>query len=94
MKEFSKQKNLIQTYCLVLKERGVNEQEFLGSEVSPSKAQTLAHAFGMLNRMEELLEKEEIDKFNRWLGFIQGIFWNNGMYSIAELREQTRSIVG
>ena len=29
-------------------------------------------------------------KLNRWLGFIQGVLWMAGAYTIDELRQQTR----
>lgn len=38
-----------------------------------------------------ILEKEnDIEKANRWLGFIQGVLWAAGDYSISDLREHNR----
>jgi hypothetical protein len=33
-------------------------------------------------------------KFNRWLGFVQGCLWAGGVYTLDQLREQTRAAAG
>ena len=31
------------------------------------------------------------DKFNRWLGFVQGVFWMYGTYTLDEMKEHNRT---
>ena len=31
------------------------------------------------------------DKFNRWLGFMQGVFWSQGVFTLNEMRGHNRS---
>ena len=47
----------------------------------------LKHLQLMIPKVREHLEAERIEKGMRWLGFIQGVLWAEGMYSIDELRE-------
>ena len=43
-----------------------------------------------IGTMEMFLKESRIDKVNRWLGFIQGVLWCCGVYTINELREHNR----
>lgn len=47
----------------------------------------LPHLLFMLDNMPD---EEDTAKFNRWLGFIQGVLWMNGEFSLTQLRDQTR----
>ncbi len=40
----------------------------------------------------DLKKVEEIwGKFNRWLGFMQGVFWTQAVFTLNEMREHNRS---
>jgi hypothetical protein len=50
------------------------------------------HLAHMLDRMEEMLDSSLFpvtnwDKFNRWLGFVQGVFWSLGERTLNDMRE-------
>jgi hypothetical protein len=58
----------------------------------PSEQEQKNHLVHMLDRMEEMLDSSLFpvtnwDKFNRWLGFVQGSLWNLGEYTLNEMRE-------
>jgi hypothetical protein len=59
--------------------------------VRPNELQQIQHARWMV---EELLGREEMpeDKLNRWLGFIQGVLWCTGKYSINDMRHHNMGI--
>ncbi len=67
----------------------------------PLPQEASSHVHGMLDRMEELLNETEKhlalemgadwDKFNRWLGFVQGVFWLNGDYTLDTMRDHNRT---
>jgi hypothetical protein len=44
----------------------------------------------MLPEMRAQLMVGAMDKFFRWLGFVQGIFWSAGIYTIEQMREHNR----
>lgn len=55
-----------------------------------NKTQALNHLFSMLKSMEDFIKENQKDKFFRWLGFMQGVLWLLGAYSLNELREHNR----
>jgi len=65
----------------------------------PTPEQQLEHARWMIKAMIEPTDEQRLSgKFdsersiNRWLGFIQGTLNANGIYSIKELRDQSRHL--
>jgi hypothetical protein len=68
-------------------------------EGSPSPREALAHVHGMLERVERQLDSYESEagydsdweKSNRWLGFIQGVLWLHGDYTLDQLKEHNRT---
>lgn len=52
----------------------------------------LKHAHYMLDPVLVFLDKEEYEKAHRWFGFLQGILWVCGRYSLETLREHNRSL--
>jgi len=52
---------------------------------------TLAHVLTMFGRMK-LMVNDDVDKFCRWLGFVQGILWTEYIYTIEELKDHNRAI--
>ena len=62
---------------------------------SPSEQEQRNHLVYMLDRMEEMLDTALFsvtnwDKFNRWLGFVQGLLWAMGEYTLDEMQEHNR----
>ena len=59
---------------------------------SPSEQEQRNHLVYMLDQMEEMLDSSVFpvtnwDKFNRWLGFVQGLLWAMGEYTLNEMRD-------
>jgi hypothetical protein len=54
--------------------------------------QQLQHCKWMLSKMEEMLQQTNSNtaKFNRWLGFIQGVLWSQSVYAIDDLKADNR----
>lgn len=50
----------------------------------------LLHAKEMIPKMRKFLESSRREKVFRWLGFLQGIFYCNGIYSIEEMADHNR----
>lgn len=51
----------------------------------------LCHVKWMLYEIIRWPVNEELGKKFRWLGFIQGVLWVEGVYTIDEMREHNRS---
>ncbi len=44
------------------------------------------HVVSMLPKMKRFLEENRVEKTMRWLGFVQGVLYSHGFFSIDELR--------
>jgi hypothetical protein len=54
------------------------------------KQEILNHALFMTKEIRELLKEDKLEKTFRWLGFLQAILWQQGIYSIEEMKNQNR----
>ena len=79
--------DLIAQYKKLLDDK--SPQRHPSSAKSPEREDQLQHARWMLNEMETGYRAGLFSegKINRWLGFVQGIFWACGVYSIDTMRE-------
>jgi hypothetical protein len=81
-KRFSKHKGLKCEY-------DHNDTIFVGLQPY-STNQVINHTFSMIDKIEEFIEEDRIEKAFRWLGFIQGCMWATGLYTIEELKNHNR----
>jgi len=54
----------------------------------------LEHCHGMLEQMEQMIADgtpEKMEKVFRWVGFIQGCLWSQGIFCLDELKKHNRS---
>ena len=50
------------------------------------------HIRWMINEIPKLVDNPcKIEKANRWLGFVQGVLWNKGYFTIEEMKGHNRS---
>lgn len=47
----------------------------------------LAHLFYMLDQMDKFLDEGRMEKFFRWLGFVQGVCWDSACQTLKELKD-------
>jgi hypothetical protein len=52
--------------------------------------ESLRHCRRMITQMDDLIKAGDMDKVNRWLGFIQGCLWNGRIYTLPELKMHNR----
>lgn len=55
-----------------------------------SSLDVLKNAQYMAGRIKQLTGSGDLEKANRWLGFLQGIMWTQNIYTINEMRNQNR----
>lgn len=51
----------------------------------------LSHLKTMFEPMRKMVHKRQIQKLNRWIGFIQGVLFSNGLFTIDQMRSHNRS---
>lgn len=54
------------------------------------KPESLRHIKWMVNEIPKMLDEDKFEKANRWLGFVQGVFWSRQLFSIEELKDDNR----
>lgn len=71
-------------YSIVLKEPYT---EFEDSDMN--------HIRWMLNEIPNMINNpNKLEKLNRWIGFIQGVLWSKGYYTIEDMRGQSGDVEG
>jgi hypothetical protein len=50
----------------------------------------LAHCLEMIPEIRGFLKQGRMEKTFRWLGFLQGVLWTAGIFSIDELKNHNR----
>ncbi len=86
----SKIKEVVEMYQLKLVELGVESTDFDHATLSPSSEAALNHCLGMLPKMIDFVDEGRIEKAFRWLGFIQGVLWDRGIYTLDALMNHNR----
>ena len=54
------------------------------------KEQALRHCHWMIGQMREFIQQGDLEKTFRWLGFMQGVFFMAGVFSVEEMRDHNR----
>ncbi len=68
----------------------IDKIDYPHDELLDTQASGLAHCHGMLYRMEQFIQQDRMGKTNRWLGFIQGVLWDQRRITLDELMSQNR----
>ena len=67
--------------------------KFRNSYINPN-TNNIQEAFGhMLWMIDEMYNMENSEKANRWLGFIQGVFWVTNEFTIDEMRDHNKDLI-
>lgn len=87
----------VKKYSDHLSVAGVKSNRHLELEVKPfninaSAPELLEHARWMCDEIIMLIGKydEHVEKIMRWLGFVQGVLWSTGTYTIDQMKDDNR----
>ncbi|HRY52293.1 MAG TPA: hypothetical protein P5089_00370 [Candidatus Portnoybacteria bacterium] len=73
-------------YQKKLEELNIPSKQFPERALTPNKTEALAHCQAMIEQVPIFLKESQHDKAERWFGFIQACLWQNGVYSIYDLK--------
>lgn len=85
-----KVREVIAIYRAKFEQSGIEKIDYRHCEILNSSEHGLAHCHGMLDRMETFITEGRMDKVYRWLGFIQGVLWMKGFYTLTDLMNHNR----
>lgn len=86
----TKVREVLSIYRLRFIGEGISKTDFPHGEIPANPAEMLAHCHRMLDMMEVFITEGRMDKVMRWLGFLQGVFWSRGWYSLEDLKNHNR----
>lgn len=81
---------VIETYRKLFVERGIGKIDYPHDHLLDRAEVGLSHCHGMLDQMVEFAREGRLDKAFCWLGFVQGVLWVNGIYTLTELKDHNR----
>ncbi len=81
---------VIEIYRQKFIEMDVGKVEYPHDDLLEPTEIGLDHCHGMLDRMVEFVREGRMEKTFRWLGFIQGVLWSTGIYTLSELMNHNR----
>lgn len=86
-----KVREVLAIYRRKFEKMGVPKQKFSAVQL-PVTPSVLAHCHAMLDEVEIFIQEGRVEKAMRWLGFIQGCLWSQGMYNLEDLKNQNRPV--
>ncbi|KKQ74663.1 MAG: hypothetical protein US94_C0001G0064 [Berkelbacteria bacterium GW2011_GWB1_38_5] len=81
---------VIEVYRQFFVTKGIQKINYPHDFLLESSDLGLEHCHGMLDEMVEFVREGRIEKAFRWLGFIQGVFWANRVYTLDNLKDHNR----
>ncbi len=81
---------VVELYRLKLVELGLEPVDFDHNTPSPPSDMALGHCLGMIPKMNDFVGEGRIEKAFRWLGFVQGVLWAHGIYTLEDLKNHNR----
>jgi hypothetical protein len=55
-----------------------------------NSVQAILHLSSMIPKMKNFLQQNRRDKVFRWLGFMQGVLWTKGIFTLEQLKNHNR----
>ena len=74
----------------MLRAKGIDPERQCTNFVMYNRTNQLEHCGWMLQEIGKMLAQNKIEKCNRWLGFVQGVLWSQGLLTIDQMKEQNR----
>jgi hypothetical protein len=81
---------VIERYRELFVARGIATVDYPHDEVLADETLGLEHCHRMLDKMLQFIREGRMEKTFRWLGFIQGVLWSQGIYTLTDLQNHNR----
>lgn len=88
---FAESKGIKVKKCKIEPQKLVGEDHIIiPALVGGEEKEAVAHLLYMLGEMERFLDEDRMEKFFRWLGFVQGVCWTLSYQTLEELKNLNR----
>jgi len=81
---------ILNKYSKFLNKKGYKSRAIKQKLYYPNDIDAMGHVLVMIPRIKQFIKEERREKAFRWLGFVQGILWSYGEYTIEELRDHNK----
>ena len=81
---------VLDIYREIFKTNHIKKDDYSHDELLIDKDLGLSHCHGMLDKIVVFVHQGRIEKAFRWLGFIQGVLWASGIYTLSDLMNHNR----
>ncbi len=81
---------VIERYKKDISELEIYPEQYHHKALINSEEDALAHCLVMIDKIYAFLEEGRREKAFRWLGFIQGVLWLQGIYTLESLKNHSR----
>jgi hypothetical protein len=86
-----KTRQVIALYREYFEQRGVAKRSQPHDKIINDPLCQFEHCHWMLDTMDEFVNQGELEKAFRWLGFVQGVLWSQGVCRLDQLREHNKT---
>jgi hypothetical protein len=84
--------DVVQLYRKLLNELGYIAKQYPENAIVNSKRNKLEHCLYMLDNVAMFVSEKRLEKAFRWLGFIQGILWSEGLFKLDDLKNHNMPV--
>jgi hypothetical protein len=81
---------VVSKYEIQLEARGHKAEKTETGAAFDNPTTKLNHTLWMCQQIRAFVTEGELEKANRWLGFVQGVLWAYGIYTVDQMRDDNR----
>lgn len=81
----------VEKYRREFKRREIRKADYPHERPLLRTQPALEHCHGMLDKIEAFIQAGRMEKAMRWLGFVQGVLFATGVFTIENLKSDNRS---
>ncbi len=83
---------VIDFYQTIFRRLKVKPRKFPEDRAPKTASEVLSHLYAMTFEMKGFIKERRREKFMRWLGFMQGAFWTQKLFTLEELKNHNRPV--
>lgn len=83
-------REVIERYRAEFVRRNIAKRKIPDGKEDLTGQERMQHCHWMLDQMLVFLEEGRREKVMRWIGFIQGVLWDRGVFDLEDLKNHSR----
>lgn len=79
-------RRVLEYYRYVLVQKGATGKNYPHSDLISTEQAALDHCLNMIDKVLVFIQEDRMDKVFRWLGFLQGVLWMQGVFTLEDVK--------